>query len=249
LAKALGERDEVLSGEKDIPSEPRDTNINIKLHPQTRLNYDLLEKRYGIKIEEAVNAAPLLIVEAAEKSLIAFNERIDRDENKIGEAYQLLRVLGKESEFDPNVALPGFSYEDVDDVPGTLSAMRDSILAKDIFGSEFPEIFDLGDPRYRANPFASYLAELSSSLPNTDVEEDHFGFLHAFPGTRIPILRVCMDILREITLGSQQALQALSLGIASIHEIPEDLWGAHNASDRVKWLEEKYNAASESDEG
>lgn len=248
LARALRERPEVLSGKKDLPSETRETNINITLHPQTRLNYDLLEKRYGITMEEALNAAPLLIVEAAEKSLIAFKERIDRDEKQIGEAYHLLRLLGKESEFDPNTVLPQLSDEDVD-VRQTLSEMRDSVFTKDIFGSQFPWIFDLDDPGTEANPFAKYLSELSSSLPNTYLEEDEFlEFLTAFPGTRVPKLHVCMDILREITLGSWEAIQALTSGIVSIHEIPEDLWGAHSASDRVKWLEEKFNAASETDD-
>ena len=59
------------------------------------MNYELLEKCYGITFEEVVNLAPLLVVKAAEESLVQQEELIDNDEGKLGTAWKLQETLGK----------------------------------------------------------------------------------------------------------------------------------------------------------
>ena len=59
----------------------------------------------------------------------------------------------------------------------------------------------------------------------------------------IPDHRICLDILKQITLGSGDAENALEQGVVSISEIHQDLWEPRNAGERVAWLEDMYRQA------
>ena len=69
LCGALGVYPEVLSGEANLPIKASPLEVSIKMDPLTRLNFDLIEKRYGVSFDDIIDIAPMLFVEAAEASL------------------------------------------------------------------------------------------------------------------------------------------------------------------------------------
>jgi len=79
LARALGERPEVLAGNESLPTEEKPHEVTLRLHPQTRLNLDLIEKKYGFSINDVINVAPLFFMKAAQKALSRQSQNIEED--------------------------------------------------------------------------------------------------------------------------------------------------------------------------
>jgi transcriptional regulator with XRE-family HTH domain len=245
LRKALGTSEEILSGQAELPVEIDAHEVSLKLDAQTRLNYDLLEKRYGITLEEIVAAAPLFLVKAAEESLIQQSESIDADVEKVGKAWEMWQLL---PEVRTSVDANSILHLDADvDWRGVLESRRMAVARRDIFETSVDDIeYDFDDPQCDANPFAQYMSGQCNALPSTKIDEDdHYGFLRAFSGTRIPVFAVCEDLLEQITLGSKDAKLALTHGIVSIHEISAKFWEPREAGNRVAWLEDRFRIAQE----
>ena len=59
---------------------------------------------------------------------------------------------------------------------------------------------------------------------------------------------VRVDVLNQITLGSNDAKNALEHGVVSISEIPHDLWEPRKAGERVAWLEDVYRSSTTEDD-
>jgi len=75
LANALGVSPRVLTGEIDIPSnydprsdEPWGMALQVEVNPQTRLNYDLIERRYNVSPQWLYDHAPLFLALLAAQS-------------------------------------------------------------------------------------------------------------------------------------------------------------------------------------
>ena len=244
LRKALETREEVLSGQAELPAEIEALEVTLKLDPQTRLNFDLLEKRYGITLEEIVAAAPLFLVKAAEESLIQQSERIDADVGKLVKARDILELLPKgRPTFNPNSIL---HLDDDINIRDFLQDRRMAVAHRDIFETCVDGLeYDFNNPESKANPFAQYMSSQCDALSDANMDEDHLGCLSGIPGTRIPEFEVCQDLLEKITLGSEDAKRALTHGIVSIYEIGANFWEPREAGNRVAWLEDRYRAAQE----
>ena len=156
---------------------------------------------------------------------------------------EIARNSWKNSRFNPNLIL---HFDEEVDVRQFLWERRNSVAGKDIFEENDYVLYDFDDPGCDANPFAQYLSSLCDTLPNAHIHEDaNFQTMSGISETRIPSYRICEDIIQETTLGSFEASRALQDGLATIREIPEEFWTPLEASNRVKWLEEKYRGAKE----
>ena len=249
LCKALGERADVLAGDAPLPKEGKPFDINVQLNPQTRLNYDLLKRKYGIDILDIINVAPLLFVSAAEDSLQRQQEQIDKDAEEFGKLSSLWFQISNLSETLSHPVVPwipeGYSDEEY------FAERRHAVKIKDPFETYLclPHMYDEGLPRSDyPNPFADFLYEVSQrpllkgTIELTDERE--VGPRYWYSSSEcIPDHRICLDVLKQITLGSMDAEKALEQGVASISEIPDYLWEPRKAGDRVAWLEDKYRQA------
>jgi transcriptional regulator with XRE-family HTH domain len=237
LVRALGERAEVLSGDASLPSESKPHKIQMKLHPQTRLNLDLLSKRYGVTIDDVVNVAPLLFVKAAEAALTRQAQELKKDENTQESEGYLEHTLGLR---DHNDEHDGFH-------PGEYFEVRDAAINnRDIFEAEADYYYE--DYFERPNPFANYLQEECVQHRIGQILKHPHTVFSYFSDYRIPQYLICSDELEQITCGSWIARMALVYGVTTVPEIPEDLWEPQNSGKRVAWLEGKYQQAQAADE-
>jgi len=247
LAKALNVDPKMLTGERDLPFDPssgdhRDGSrevrqTTIRLDPQSTLNYDLIERRYGMNLQEVVNIAPLLFVIHAEQSLRR-RKRVSKEKlRSMEQVMQMSDVFPKLKEL---IGYPEVDewYEESDDY----LSERDSIQSNDVFGqrvwNEFPGD---GSP----NPFVAHLDAVLEDLDSpllaniSRFEGIPFDAVMYFPGNRVPEHEVCRSDLMEITGSDPDAIMALKFGIARIRDIPEAHMGPDKLVERVTWLRER----------
>jgi len=250
LCKALGERPGVLAGEDPMPKDGKPFDLSVRLNPQTRLNYDLLKRKYNIDIEDIILVAPLLFANAAEESLQRQKEQVDKDAREYGNLKTLWHQIPGLGDLLKTPTIPWMPESDAMP-PGTteedyFSERWHAVKNRDLFEGYLQD--DYAPPWENPNPFADYLYEVSQRplLKNdTEVvdERDIYQRYWYSSGNRVPDHSVCLDILEQITLGSVDARNALEKGVVSISEIPDDLWEPRRSGDRVAWLEDKYRHA------
>lgn len=250
LVGALGERPEVLAGEASLPAEEKPHEVTLQLNSLTRLNLDLIDKKYGFSINDIINVAPLFFVQAAEKALARQVQKLEEDKNSFLKRY---RTCG-----DWEAALYElFGVSATDDInPGEYFEYREAAVENcDLFESGTAEEL-CDEPWEYPNPFAEFMNDECVTQRLASIHEDRntvYSYFsspeHSFPSNlRIPQYSICRDELDKITCGSTEAYWALMQGIVTVPEIPTDLWEPRNAGKRVEWLEEKYRQSVERDE-
>ena len=236
LSRVLQVTKAALTGDEPLPAETSlGDPVSIQISAELALTYDLIERKYSIPLQEALNLAPLLLTIVANKSL----------------QKQRLEVENIEDNFDYRADLlpADLNLEEF------LWAWDGAIHNQDVFVKSIDWI-DPEEPSYMSleNPFASFLIKMckpDSSVTISKKSEDNFfpdrGFTY-IRDTGIPVYSVCRDELEDITLGSHDASKALYSGVVRIKDIPDELWTPRNAGKRVEWLEEKYSLATSQDE-
>lgn len=235
LCKSLGERPEVLSGEAPLPSPSKPHEVQMHIHPQTRLNLDLLNKMYGLTIDDVINVAPLLLAKEVDSSLSRQEQDLKKDlELYTHETYEKPSGAG----LDMTVK---FRLNENAVIEEYFEAREASIYNRDIFETHAIEFYE--EYWDYPNPFANYLNEECVKHRISEIHTDPNSTFSYFSSYRIPKYSICSDELEKITCGSNEARWALMQGIATIAEIPDDLWEPRNSGKRVVWLEEKYHQA------
>ena len=225
LAKALRVKPEVLSQEPESEAvrgadlrELGLRQVKLPLVGGTIISYDLVETRYGVRMLDIINAAPLLFTLLAEMSLAERRRRLE----------------------EAKMAMEAFPEHLIPRGRSALDEEEASIAKKDIFGRSIPD-WGINESYYEEdrNPFSDFLIQLAKELdPNNDVidpEKIHFdpeGFYSA------PLFEKFLAVLTD---GSSRAHFALARGYVRIGQIPEELWGEDKdvTSERKKWLESK----------
>lgn len=244
LAKAYNVEPEVLTGERDLPfdssagGQPEESRAvrqtTVRLDARSTLNYDLIERRYGVNLQEVVNIAPLLFVIHAEQSA---RRRKQLNKERLASVEQVMQLSEAFPKLKSLIGHPDVDdwFEDSDEYLAELS----SIEANDIFGQrvwdEFPGD---GSP----NPFVTHLdavlgemdAPLLASISR--FEGIPFDAVVYFPGNRVPEHEVCRSDLLEITGSDFEAIMALRFGVVRVRDIPEELMGNDKLVERVTWL-------------
>jgi len=255
LSKALGERADVLSGKAPLPEKGKPYDLHIQLSPQVGLNFDLIKRKYGVDIMDVINVAPLLFVASAEESLQRQQEKL---EEEIKEYEKLVALRGQTSNLGKHLNLPNIPCMPEGYIPQEyFHERRYAIEMKDLFETCLcePYMWDEGLPRSEyPNPFTDFLYEVSQRplLKGTiEVRNEGEGgpqfTWYSYSGC-IPDHRICLDTLKEITLGSKDAEKALEQGVVSISQITEEMWEPRKAGDRVAWLEGEYRQAKAKDD-
>ena len=244
LAKNLDVKAEVLTGELPLPDDSngvsqRETErvqIGALIQAESRLAYDLVKLRYGIKTTEIINMAPLFFVLLAEGSLAWRREKL----RELDEAIARMREIGKIHE----KSIGHLSYAHCADVAKeALGFEKESIDKADLFGEHLPdEAYDFGYDPSRENPFADYMRWFADGLDNPDVVKVASGELKlGLEG--FPDYEICGEWLDKIAGDSQKARQALKNGTVRLSDIPEKLLVEDMRTERVKWLEDQEDEA------
>jgi transcriptional regulator with XRE-family HTH domain len=249
LAAGLKVSPKVLSGDEPLPAKhaPSD-RVELQIDAKTRLNYDLIERRYDVSIEDIVNIAPLLFIKTAKESLAR---------QKTALALEVANAIGAYNELsgdnmpDTLDTVPVGYLESIDeDDDKRLYERLAAINQNDLFNETVS--YEEGPHDSDHNPFADYLTHICATeigFENARVDsDDYYGGVYYFPGNRIPRSTVCYRDEIEITLGSREAGLALSRGLVRIKDIPEEFWEPRESGNRVAWLEDEYAAAQKQKE-
>jgi transcriptional regulator with XRE-family HTH domain len=229
LAKALNVKPEELGkppNEVDYATL-RDwgyTQLKALVDDQTRLNYALAERHYGVSHQDLIDAAPWMFALLAEMSLAERRQRLEETKAAFDRAMELmpghLNSHGEAARKDFKQA--------VDDEDASVSA-------RDIFGKRVLETEQVVDPFNpdETNPFVDFLLTTAKSIGSDALEPQ----LLEFPGTGgLPHWHIFHNWFQDLTGGDAWARFAIARGYARTSEMPESLRGADRTIERAAWI-------------
>ena len=225
LCALLGVTEAQITGEERLDASQDDLRLHqfsVRLSSMSRLNYELIEKEYGISREHLVEAAPMLFMVLARQSL-AWREQ------QLEQLCSALHVV-QENGLELITATVG----------GELDQLEEE-LEREVQAVRNEEILTPSsmDPIHKinfSNRFADYLMGTAAS---SDITFDLHGPISEFPDHL-----VCPDTLREICGGASavqmpRAAYALVTGNVSLADIPEELCGPESSEERCEWLAQR----------
>ena len=249
LAKALGVKEDVLTGElpfhesdKAPDSDSERVQIGAQIVPKVRLAYDLIKRRYGVSTTEIINMAPLFFALLAEGSLAWRREKLKELKEGI-DRLEEIDGFWRENHFPFAVTVDDNDIEAEED---SIDKINDKA---NLFGEHLLGCvtYDL-DPS-TDNPFASYLRKLKAELDITGVVDVDSGDLRFGSPLKFPGYDLCRDELDRIANDSssvkdqKKKIEDLEKGMKDLEkEIKEK-------DDKIKEIEEMGVSEEEFKEG
>lgn len=245
LARKLKVEPEVLTGTLPMPcsSLGEDTDastrrLSVMLSARTQLNFDLIAQRYGTTINAVLQFAPVLFVLFAEQSLKWRAKRRQERFSKIDQICQIKALFPALETLIEGVGEQ--AYKD---------------LALEFEAIQERRLYDTGGDWKTLvwgamNPATEFLADQIRELglerevwlrDSPDLESELF---NVYNDDELPLTRVCVTALQEITGGDAQARLALVHGAIRVPDIPKELLGAENTLERIQWLRSCWEAFS-----
>lgn len=222
LAKALGVKSAELTKEPGPEREGKPVRVQDVLMPETRLRYELLERRFGVRFREVIEMAPLMFALLAEQSLAWRREQLGQFEDALNTAAELGRA-------------DRLRFTRIDQARDYLGLEENAIWKGDLFGDPWEDVGDASyfEPGETVNPFADYLRHLAADLEDERVS---VGYDSGIPN--VPRYSVYEDDLARVTGGSTLARVALMFGEVKIADIPDELLAEDAPSEeRAAWIE------------
>jgi transcriptional regulator with XRE-family HTH domain len=207
------------------PTSSGKQQLNVRVDSSARNALALVAKRYNVSAPHIIEAAPLLFLLVAERSLQQRREKLDQLKAIIGE------VEASDVNF-PHVPESAFcrGYEAVD-------YEDQSIKTRDLFGEVVDEapIHDGSESyeNFEQNPFALFVKEEAQKV-SQDIEI--FGW-SSYSG---PDYAICADEALAIVGGDEKAADDILCGRAPLNELPKELRGTNaDLVKRAEWAKEK----------
>ena len=238
LANALGADVNEISGAVPVapklaPREDGGTR-RVRVSPQVRLAYDLIQYRYGPTLMQILELAPLLFVLLAEGSLAWRRERLA----EVDEAIKRLDELSEDSQL--------YFASCISDVEAGRDCEGDSIANADLLGEDVQSdesVQSLGMDTSRVEPFATYLRKMAEDIGMeggiVDFDPPYREAVDPTWGGRS--YEVCRDTLGELAGDSTDARWALAHGDVRVSQIPKDLLEPEAKDQRIAWLESRLS--------
>lgn len=194
------------------------------------LDYELVERRYGVSARAIIETAPLAFLLLAEGSLAWRKKKVEA----FDEAANNLRGMAG-GHFDFVKAI--YRAEDAS------TEEKDSIAKRDLFGrSVADDTYTFGYNPSTNNPFADYLRELASAIDDDVLEFDPGGIGSWRVGQEVPEYTIDCAYLSELADGDYLAEYALKHRYVRIKEIPENLLVSEARDARIAWLTQRIPA-------
>lgn len=229
LVRFFGVDEKVLTGEVPLDpptraSSPRD-KLKVPISNQARNALQLVELRYGLKVAQIVEAAPLMFFILAEQSLAARRQRLSA-------------VLGAKSTFDQ-------AWRDIEHLPNAyiedepFDIEQRSIDRNDVFG----EVVNNADMRVglswpddisESNPFVVFL---KNALAQVGSAADK---LDSWSSTDTPDYQICAKEAAKIVGEDEGAVALILRGAVGLHEMPKELLRAGTPEARGAWVHEQH---------
>ena len=241
LARALDVESAVLTGKKPLPpSRPQSDGVRFsgQMGSATRLDYDLVSRRYGVTAKDVIELAPLLFTMLAEGSLAWRREKLDEVDRKLDDLQELanehpqLYFARLQVDIDAGCGIEEQSIENAD------------LLGAVVVGEEN----DYADnvPDY-LNPFAEYMRKIVCELDQADVisfekGNDLLPLRYRGVPCGVGSYRLCGKDIDEVTGGSKFAQWALLSGDVRLSDIPHELMAEEAKDQRVEWLEDRLSS-------
>jgi transcriptional regulator with XRE-family HTH domain len=224
LGRALEVSPDSLRAKPEKPEAEREA-LKLRIDNCARNALTLVAKRYGIRRESIVEAAPLLFFIAAEKCLQERRKHVA----EIERAADSLWHLQRKTRHLP-VQWP------IDDAG--ITSEKESIEARDLFGENVIEDTDrfLGELRgyeeAEHNPFVTFLRSSLEEVggPDTDLET-----LTWLPD-RSPEYEICKEEAAELVGGDKKATRAIHWGFAPLHDMPKA-----SPAERAEWARSRWD--------
>ena len=224
LAKALGVKPRELAEEPRPGGKP--IRIQDALMPGTRLQYELIERRFGVQFREVIEMAPLMFALLAEQSLAWRREQLGQIEDALDVALKLadadrLRFVRR-----------------IDQTREDLILEEGAIGLGELFRDPMENVDDINyiESREAVNPFADYLRHLAAKIEDERVSVGDDALI-----PKVPRYSVYEDDLRHIAGGSQLAQRALEFGEVTIADIPDELLAEDAPEERAAWIESRVS--------
>ena len=224
LSRLLRATMEQLAGVEPLLTGPNEESpkqqFTVRLTQQSRLNYDLAERRYGVSRDRLIEAAPMLFALLARQSLEWREEQLERHRKAI----ELLQEA--DQAFVPSEVAE--SYLEL--TTHALDQEEEDLRNGNVFTSSRP---DLDEQLHYGNRFADYLIAVARTI---DITFDLSGPISGFPE-----YLVSPHTLREICGGPEapqkgRAAYALASGLVKLSDIPADLLGDDASPQRSDWI-------------
>ena len=226
LMKELQVNQDELSGESPVSDHPwakseKKVSLKLRISPRALMNYDLIERCYGVRFEELIEAAPLLLETLAEESL-------EWRAEQLADA----REAGMNLFHNHGALFPQDMTNQITEVFDALEREGESISSREVFAFS---CCDEGLGEGLSNRFVDFLYHLHR-LPRDSEVGDVTG---AFPD-----LPICESELRSIcgepdNPNAARAAFALYEGLVRISEIPLELRTLDTPDERAEWLAAK----------
>ena len=238
LARALDAKPGVLTGEEPLPPSrplPDPVRFSGYMGSATRLDYDLVSRRYGVNTKQIIELAPLLFTMLAEGSLAWRREKLEQVEQALSDLRNLadehsqLYFTRLQVDIDTGCGIEESSIDQAD------------VLGDVVRGEE--NEFSWSDAVYDVTPFADYMCKLANDIGQPDIisfEDLDYSlpnFVYRDEIYGVEPFRLCGKDIDEITGGSKHARWALVCGDVRISDIPHELVSEEARDQRVEWLE------------
>ncbi|MET4129928.1 helix-turn-helix transcriptional regulator [Roseovarius sp. MBR-6] len=223
LARALKVDAEVLS------APPSDDDINelgggmqrvmTFVTSGTSLDFQMIQDRYGVSVDELVAAAPWMFTLLAEMSMLDRREKLSAARSNLTRLREgMASHLGKDG--DP-----------FGEVSARLDAEEASVVADDVLGKMLRDVEEW--PEVEDHPFTAFLAEQAEKLksPTVDAAELETQLLEP-----LPVWRIHLAWLNDLSGGDPVAAYALHSGLVRVSDIPNELREDARTAERVAFL-------------
>lgn len=187
--------------------------------PGARLDYQMVEDRYGVSVDSLVSAAPWMFALLAEMSLHDRRERLIAARSNLS---RLREVIPSHLGQAPDLFV---------DASARLEAEEASVAAADVFGQMFPEVE--GWPEAQDRPFTAFLDTQARNLKSPAVDPAELEVELFEP---LPVWSIHSALLDELSRGDPVAAHALRAGLVRVSDIPDELREDGRGAERVALL-------------
>ncbi len=231
LTEALGVSWDALTHAPE-PSEKKELfptiQLNVRVHPKTRTELELVSQVFGVRRAAIVEIAPLLFSITAYKSLADRKKKIAYVEDQLEQASEKSRGAA------PHLA-PAFFTRYV--AGEAIDIERESIKKRELFGPW--DCYD-GEDIAGNNPYANYIESMLDDLPDGLVNKDAF----YSPDDDVPKVSISTGILRQVvglsgdTKKNEEIISCIAEGDIDIQEVLDKKDNLPEP-DYLEWLSEK----------
>ncbi|PBC01463.1 helix-turn-helix transcriptional regulator [Mesorhizobium sp. WSM3860] len=206
----------------------RNQALHLSIPAHIRLQYDLIEERYGVSMRDLIDAAPMLFVLAARMSLSWRRERVAEAAAHLDGARGSMGYVLTEAQ-----------REMLSSIEEGIGAEAEAIQNDALFTPS-----QLSSGLFESNRFLDWVDAIADDPDDIELIGLRKVSLTP-PGLQVPH-NVCRKALYDVAghpgePGANQAIYALVSGEVRLHDIPQELRAEDQRAERIAWIGEQVD--------